>query len=266
MATSTSAIRTLKGIEAQVRIAGSGDPVLFLHGAGGLQPSEPLLDALAERYTVHAAEWPGFGEQPTEQLIEDMLDFSLHGWDVVEALGLGAEKPHLIGHSMGGMIAGELAALNPRGLGKLVLMNASGLWMDNHPIPDIFAMLPFELADVLFADPKAGEAFLAGGANFNDDAALKVFLVTNARRFGTAGKILFPIPNRRLSKRLYRVTNDTLLLWGAQDRLIVPAYATRYAELLSSARVQLIEQAGHMLPYEQPTAAAEAIDAFLSEA
>jgi pimeloyl-ACP methyl ester carboxylesterase len=124
-------------------------------------------------------------------------------------------------------------------------------------------MLPFELAEVLFADPAAGERFLSGGADFGDDEALKSLLVRNARRLGTAGKILFPVPNRRLSKRLYRVTNPTLLLWGAQDRLIVPTYAQRFAELIPGAQVRLVEGAGHMLPYEQPAAAAREIDAFL---
>ena len=108
MTSALTAIQTVKGIEAHVRIAGSGDPVVYFHGAGGLQRSEPLLDALATHYTVHAAEWPGFGEQPTESFIEDMLDFSLHGWDIVEALGLGAAKPHLIGHSSRIQILEEL--------------------------------------------------------------------------------------------------------------------------------------------------------------
>ena len=90
--------------------------------------------------------------------------------------------------------------------------------------------------------------------------------MTNARRLGTAAKILFPIPNRRLSKRLYRVTNPTLLLWGAQERLFPPVYAERFKELLVSApaELRLIEGAGHMLPYEQPAAAAAAITEFLS--
>ena len=55
---------------------------------------------------------------------------------------------------------------------------------------------------------------LTAGLDFSDADALKLFLVGNARRLGTAGKILFPIPNRRLSKRLYRVTTPTVLVWG----------------------------------------------------
>ncbi len=260
----TRTITTAKGTAAKVRTWGSaGSPaVVWFHGAGGLYPREPLLEQLGARFHVFASEWPGFGDEPTEGSIEDMLDFALHGWDVIDALGL--ERPHVIGHSMGGMVAAEMAALNPKGIDRLVLVGAAGLWLEEEPVPDIFAMLPFELAQVLFADAETGERFLAGGADFSDDEALKTFLVTNARRLGTAGKILFPIPNRRLSKRLYRLSTPTLVLWGAQDHLFSPAYAARYGELIGDSRVELVEGAGHMLPYEQPDRAAEVITAFLA--
>ena len=78
-----------------------------------------------------------------------------------------------------------------------------------------------------------------------------------------AGKILFPIPNRRVSKRLYRLTAESLVLWGASDRLIVPAYAERWRVLIPHARVEVIDGAGHMLPYEQPDAFVRAVAGFL---
>jgi pimeloyl-ACP methyl ester carboxylesterase len=164
---------------------------------------------------------------------------------------------------MGGMIAGEMAALNPRGLGKLVLVSAAGLWLDEHPIPDIFAMLPFQLAEALFHDPQRGGALLTGGADLSDIEALKDFSLASQRRLAMAGKILFPIPNRRLSKRLYRLRAETLLVWGASDRLIIPAYARRWQTLIPKARVEMIDGAGHMLPYEQPEAFSKAVTAFL---
>ena len=254
-------IQTRKGIRSEVREAGEGAPLVYFHGAGGLLPQEPLLERLAQRYHVYAPVWPGYGAEPTEDLIEDMLDFTLHGWDLVEALGL--ERPHLAGHSMGGMIAAEMAALNPTGLAKLVLIAAAGLWLDDHPIPDIFAMLPFELPGYLFADPSRGEAILTGGVNFSDSDALRTFMVGNARRLGTAGKILFPIPNRRLSKRLYRLTAPTLVVWGQGDRLIPPVYAGHWRELVPHAEPAMVADAGHMVPYEQPDAVAQAITRFL---
>ena len=252
---------TKKGTRCRVLEGGSGAPVVFFHGAAGLLADNPFLDRLAQRYHVFAPEWPGYGESTGEELLEDMLDFALHGWDLVDALAL--RRPHLIGHSMGGMIAAEMACLAPRDLDRLALVAAAGVWLDDHPIPDIFAMLPQEIAEVLFVDPARGAALLTGGADLADIEALKDFYIVTQRRLAMAGKILFPIPNRRLSKRLYRLTAETLVLWGAADRLIAPAYAAAWKALIPAARVQTIEGAGHMLPYEQPEAFVDALARFL---
>src|SRR5207302_513639 len=164
----------------------------------------------------------------------------------------GLEGPSLIGHSMGGMIAAEMACVAPNDVDRLVLASAAGLWLDQHPIPDLFAMLPFELPPLLFHDPEIGAAALTGGTDFSDMAALQEFFIGNARRLGTAGKILFPVPNRRVSKRLYRLKADTLVVWGESDRFIPRVYADRWIELLPKAELVVIPEAGHMVPYEQP--------------
>ena len=255
-------IETSKGIKSRVLEGGEGAPLVWLHGAAGLIEPEPVLERLAARYRVIAPEWPGYGDEGGEERLDDMLDFALHGWDVVEALELGT-TPHLCGHSMGGMIAAEMACLAPQSIDKLVLIASAGLWIEEHPIPDLFAMLPFELAPALFHDPEQGVKLLTGGLDFSDMTALQRFMVRNSRRLGTAGKILFPIPNRRLAKRLYRQRAETLVVWGREDRFIDPIYAERWLELLPRAELVFVEQAGHMVPYERPDEVAEAIAEFL---
>jgi pimeloyl-ACP methyl ester carboxylesterase len=254
-------VETKRGARVRVLEAGSGAPIVFLHGAGGFLHENPFLDELATRYRVYAPELPGYGESTGEELLEDMLDFTLHGWDVVAALGL--ERPHLVGHSMGGMIAAEMAAIAPNDLAKLVLVSAAGLWLPEHPIPDLFAFLPHEYAQVLFHDPEAGQALLTGGLDFTNMQALTDFYIANSRRMATAGKIFFPIPNRRVSKRLYRVAAETLVLWGKQDRLMPPVYGERWIQLIPGARLVQIDAAGHMLPYEQPKAFVSVVANFL---
>ena len=258
-------IETKRGIKCRVLEAGQGAPVVFFHGAGGLLAEEPVLERLARRFHVYAPEWPGYGADAGEEKLDDMLDFALHGWDVIEALGL-ERRPSLVGHSMGGMIAAEMACVANAAVEKLVLIASAGLWLDAHPVPDIFAMLPFELAQVLFADPKSGERLLTGGIDFSNMEALQAFMVANARRLGTAGKILFPIPNRRLSKRLYRLNAPTLLVWGREDKLIPLVYGERFAQLIPKARLAVIDGAGHMVPYEQPEKTANEIERFLAQA
>jgi pimeloyl-ACP methyl ester carboxylesterase len=257
---SVRTIETRRGIRCQVRELGGGAPLVFLHGAGGLLAQEPLLDALAGRFHVFAPTWPGYGAEPGEDALEDMLDFTLHGWDVVDALGL--DRVTLVGHSMGGMIAAEMACIEPARVPRLSLLSPVGLWIDEHPLPDLFATTAFELPGLLFADAAAGQRLLLAGFDFSNDKALTDFMVGNARRLGTAGKILFPIPNRRLSKRLYRLRAEVQLVWGRQDRLVPLLYAQRWQASLPRAGLHVVDGAGHMLTLEQPAAVAEAIAAF----
>jgi pimeloyl-ACP methyl ester carboxylesterase len=254
-------VETARGARCRVLEAGSGAPVVFFHGAGGLLTENPFLDRLAQRYHVFAPELPGYGESTGEALLEDMLDFTLHGWDMVAALGL--RRPNVVGHSMGGMIAAEMACVAPGDLAKLALVSPAGLWIEEHPIPDIFTLLPYELAQVLFRDSAKGAALLTGGLDLNDMEALKRFYIENSRRLAMAGKLLFPVPNRRLSKRLYRLAAETLVVWGEEDRLIPPVYAERWAALIPGASVIRIANAGHMLPYEEPEAMVAALEKFL---
>lgn len=257
-------LETRRGTRVRVVEAGPADgrAVVFLHGVAGLLEEHTFLELLAERYRVLAPELPGYGESSGEELLEDMLDFALHGWDVVGELGI-VGRPALIGHSLGGMIAAEMACLAPAAVDRLVLVDALGLWLEEHPIPDLFSWLPFEFGDHLFHDPERGAGLLTGGTDFSDAEAMKEFLVANARRLGTAGKMLFPVPNRRVSKRLYRLTTETLVVWGEQDAFVPAPYADRWTELLPCASGARISDAGHMVPYEQPRALAEVVSDFL---
>jgi pimeloyl-ACP methyl ester carboxylesterase len=265
-ALSTTTLTTARGITCDVLVGGppNGPAVLALHGLTGHLGGEPLLAQLAAAgHRVASPVWPGYGAHPGERLLDDMLDFALHGADVVEALGWSTRRPHLLGHCMGGMIAAEMAALAPAAYGRVVLVDALGLWLDEHPVPDVFAMLPFEFPPLLFTDGAAGASLLTGGLDFGDAEALKAFLIANSRRLGTAGKILFPLPHRHVERRLYRLANPTLVVWGAADRFTPLVYAHEWERRLPDARLVVIDGGAHMLPYEQPAAVAAAVTTFL---
>jgi len=104
---------------------------------------------------------------------------------------------------------------------------------------------------------------LTGGLDFSNLEVLAEFYIANSRRMAMAGKILFPIPNRRGSKRLYRIKAETLILWGEDDRLIPPVYGEKWKELIPGARLVKIREAGHLLPYEQPEMFVSAVAGFL---
>ena len=244
-------------VDVQVLTGGNGPDLFYLHGAGGLVAEDPLLNALAGRFRVHAPLLPGYGESEECHEIRDMLDFTLHTHDVMTGLGL--VRPIVVGHSMGGMIAAELAAVMPNDIDRLALICPAGLWLDEHPMPDIFSMVPYELPAVLFHDVEAGAALMTAGADFSDLDFLQRFLVQNARQLGMAGKILFPIPERGLAERLYRIRARTLLIWGASDRLTPMPYAEAFREGIAGSELVVIPEAGHMVPLEQTARVVEAI-------
>lgn len=236
---------------------GTGPDLVYLHGAGGVTAQDPFLQALAAKHHVYAPLIPGYGDSEEAPEIRDMLDFTLHTWDVVEALGL--KDPILVGHSMGGMIAAEMAAVAPNDVSRLALICPAGLWDDNHPIADIFSLLPFEMPEILFHDAVAGAAMLTAGRNVEDSNFLQTYLVNNARQLGMAGRILFPIPERGLVERLYRIKAKTVIVWGDSDRLVPPFYAHGFKKGIAGSELVSIPEAGHMVIVEKTPAVVEAI-------
>jgi pimeloyl-ACP methyl ester carboxylesterase len=238
---------------------GAGPALVFLHGAGGVTADDPLLAALATSHTVYAPLVPGYGDSEECGEIRDMLDFTLHTWDVVAALGL--KDPILVGHSMGGMIAAEMAATQPNDVSRLGLIAPAGLWDDEHPIADLFATMPYEMPALLFHDAEKGAAMLTAGRNVSDPNFLQTYLVANARQLGMAGRILFPIPERGLHQRLYRIKAKTVVVWGDSDRLIPPVYAHAFKKGIAGAELVSIPEAGHLVTLERPQAVADALAA-----
>ncbi len=236
---------------------GKGAPLVFLHSAGGITPADPFLAKLAENFHVYAPLLPGYGDSEQCNDLRDMLDFTLHHWDVVDALKL--RDPILVGHSMGGMIAAEMAAVQPHDVSRLALIAPAGLWLDDHPIPDLFSTMPFEMPKLLFHNVEAGTAMLTAGLDLADPKFLQNYLVTNARQLGMAGRILFPVPDRGLSGRLYRIKAKTILIWGDSDKLVVPAYAHAFKRAIAGAELVAIPEAGHMVTLEKPDSVAAAI-------
>jgi pimeloyl-ACP methyl ester carboxylesterase len=160
---------------------------------------------------------------------------------------------------MGGMIAAEMAAVQPNDVSRLALIAPAGLWDDDHPVVDMFSTLPFEMPQLLFHDAAAGAAILTAGRNVEDPGFLQAYLVTNARQLGMAGRILFPIPERGLAQRLYRIKAKTVVVWGDSDRLIPPVYAHGFKKGIAGAQLVSIPEAGHMVIIEKTAAVVEAI-------
>ena len=236
--------------------AGEGEPVVVLHGAGGLF-WDPLMDALAVTHRVLAPEHPGAGVSQGLEHVEDLWDLVLYYNELFDVLGLA--RVTLVGHSFGGMVASEIAATNPERVVRLVLIAPIGLWRDDHPIADISGVPYDSLPGLLLAEPEGPLAALLPAPDPTDQEALFRAAMTLA----SVLQFIWPLPDKGLDRRLYRVRAPTLLVWGVQDRLVSPAYGDDFLAAIPGARLELIEGAGHLPHLEQAERAAAIIGSFL---
>ncbi len=227
---------------------GQGHPVLWLHGFEGHPGDAPYLRRLAETRTVIAPEHPGFGESEGLAAMQDITDQALHFRRVIRSLG--ARRVDVVGHCLGGMFAAELAAISPHLVRRLILVSSYGLWDDANPLPDAFSLAPPVFAAAKWAKPEAAPPA-------TEDP------IARQRNLGAATKFLWPIPDRGLIRRLPFVEAPTLVLHGAQDGLVPPAYGQRLASLIPNAGFQAIEGAGHMPMLEAEDAFTAAVTSFL---
>jgi len=245
--------------DTELREAGNGDPVLYLHGEG--RPAfGPFLDALAEHYRLIAPLHPGYGGSTGTDHLQDLPDLIYYYLDFLDTLGLRGLP--IVGHGLGGMIAAELAAVQPERFTALVLISPLGLWLQDDPVADFFAAPPAQLAALLYHDLSSPAAQAAANVPTEGDALIE-YHVERAKSMATAAKYLWPIPNRGLAKRLHRVSAPTLIIWGAGDKVASPAYAEAFREKIAGSRVEIVEVAGHLPHEEQPARVAEIVTAFL---
>jgi pimeloyl-ACP methyl ester carboxylesterase len=240
--------------------AGTGNPLLYLHGPWASEWS-PFLDRLAARNRVIAPRQPGFGASSGDEHMLDLHDLLYYYLDLLDTLEL--DRVPLVGHSLGAMIAAELAAVQPRRFSALVLVAPLGLWNEAHPVPDFLAMTRPQLAAALFTDPQSAQAseLLAGPP---DGQAAYDFQVDRAKAMTTTAKYTWPLPNRGLNKRIHRITMPTLLVWGERDGTVPIAYADDFRALIPQARLEVIPAAAHLVDQEQPDRLAEVISGFLA--
>ena len=242
--------------------AGSGPPLVYLHGAFGYLGWPDFLNALSERFTVYAPTHPGFGESEGIEHIDDLLDLTLFHTDLLDELGL--ERPHLVGHFFGAMIAAEIAAIAGHRVDRLVLASPAGLWLDNDPGVDYFATPANELRSVLFHDPDSDIARRWMPEPVSDEET-EIQKIERARSLAAVAKFTWPIPDKGLKKRLHRIRRPTMVVVAEHDRLVPPAYGREVVVRIDGARLCTVEGAGHLFPLEKPGRFAKLVADFLGE-
>ncbi|HKS92544.1 MAG TPA: alpha/beta hydrolase [Tepidiformaceae bacterium] len=251
----------------RVRVAsfGGGPPLLYLHGFDGFPGEAPYLMHLAQTHTVILPEHPGFGQSTGIEQIDDILDITLYYRTLIETLG--HDRVDVVGHSLGGMFAAELAAICPQVVDHLVLVAPFGLWLDATPIPDLFYLGPAQLQRATWHDPEgeAAQKAMSQLAGVDQTSALEA-IITRSGNLSAAGKFLWPIPDRGLSKRLPLISAPTLVVVGESDKLITRPYGEAFAKSIPTASLAVIANAGHTPMAEQPDDFFRHVDPFLNHA
>jgi pimeloyl-ACP methyl ester carboxylesterase len=239
-------------LEAKVKVAGSGPPVVYLHTAGGPR-WDGFLDSLAENHTVYAPDHPGTGDTARDSIyqVETLWDLVLIYDELLDSLGLSSVP--VIGSSFGGMMACELAAHRPDRVSKLVLIAPIGLWRDDTPVAQYMLMPQEQVVTTLFhnLDAPDVQSFLTLPT---DRQEMAVALADAVWAQGATGKFVWPIPDKGLDKRIHRITAETLIVWGKEDALISSVYAQEFADRIAKSRVEIIDGAGHVPQWERPEA------------
>ena len=232
---------TVGGVATAVLTAGSGDPLVYLHGsstAAGFDHLAPLARSHRLIVPLH----PGFGDSADDESIDSASGYGLHYIELYDLLGL--RDICLVGQSLGGLIAARFAVSHADRLRRLVLCAPLGLRVPGAPTTDLFSVPPSQLPAMLTTHPERLPV-----PDITDTGAM----VAAYRETVSAARVLWvrnwdPL----LARWLGRIRVPTLLLWGAGDRMVPAAQAEAWAAKLPHAEVTIVPGCGHLLLTESP--------------
>jgi pimeloyl-ACP methyl ester carboxylesterase len=254
-AVSTTTTRNVAGI-GPVALSfdwrGEGRPFLVLHGGAGPQSVAAFAQLLAEKGSrVLTPTHPGFGGTPRPDGLHSVAGLATLYRDLLDDLGL--EDVTVIGNSIGGWVAAELALLHSPRLSGMVLLDAVGIEVADHPVADVSGLSVPEIQSLSFHDPSP---FRVDPATVPE--AQKAIMAANGAALAVyAGSPAMADPT--LLGRLRDLDLPTLVLWGGSDRIVVPAYGQAYAAAIPRARFAVLPATGHMPQMETPDRVLQAI-------
>ncbi|HSI02785.1 MAG TPA: alpha/beta hydrolase [Reyranella sp.] len=260
MSEPTTTTVEVNGFPCRVWTKGSGPKLGFLAGFGGLPRWVPFLDELAKSRTVVVPSLPGYpGGALGHTALDTHLDWLLAVRQIIEKAGLAGAD--LLGASVGGAFAAEMAAIFPGHVRKLALIAPFGLFDEAEPAADPWAQRKDQVAGLMCADGANWDRLVAPpeGANSIE------WPIEMTRAAEAAARAFWPLGNTKLERRLPLIEAPTLILWGDADRVLPPSYARKFAAGINGAtRAETIAGAGHLAYLDQPEAVARAVLAHLA--
>jgi pimeloyl-ACP methyl ester carboxylesterase len=246
MSTSTHTLSTSLGeMPVTVTERGSGAPVLLLHGGAGPDSVNGFADLLAQRLPLRVLTPinPGFAGTPGPGPLDSVRKLAELYAALLAELDLTGVT--VVGSSIGGWAAAELALAAPDRVGRLVLLDAAGLDSADHPIADFFSLTLDQVVDISYADPDAHRIDLSALTD-----AQRAIAAGNRAALEVYGGRSMADPT--LAARLAGIAAPTLVVWGEADGMVTPAYGKEYAAAIPGAQFHLMPNAGHLPQLETP--------------
>ncbi len=249
---------TVSGMKIELERRGRGKPLLLLYGEEALETEAPFLDELAQEYELLIPSPPGFGTSERPDWITNVDDIAYVYLDLVEKLGI--TKAPVLGFSLGGWIAAEMATKDDSFISRLVLVAPYGIKVSGpteRDIQDIWTLNPKELMALKWFDPEKGKR------DFPSMPEEKLAVI--ARNSESLARFCWEpyMHNPKLKHRLHRIKAPTLLIWGDNDGLVKTDYGKAYRDLIPGAAIRFVPNAGHLPHIEQPRTFMEHLRDFL---
>ena len=253
---------TIRGHETVTREGGTGPTLLHLHGVGGASgplPGDevsPFLASLARSFQVVLPEHPGYGQSERPVWLDSIQDLAYFYLDYLEARDL--TDVHVVGSSLGGWIAMELAIRNTSRIATLTLCGAAGIHVKGVPKGDIFLWSKEEIAENCLRNPDARATLLGCEPTPEEEFLLLKNWQTSAL---LAWQPRFHNPD--LYKWLHRIDVPTHVVWAEHDQVFPLPYADALVELIGGARLSVIPDCGHFMEVDRPEEIAGAVRDFI---
>ena len=245
---------TVDGVKTVVHSAGSGEPVVFFHGAGtvdGFDFAEPWAD----KFKVIVPYHPGFGESGDDPSFTGLHDYIMHYLELFDIIGL--DRFHLVGLSLGGYLAARFASEHGHRVKKLALIAPAGIIDPKHPTMDIVAVPGEQIPGLLVSNFDVLKKRLPAQPDLD-------FIGERYREATTVARLLWEHPaDPKFMRYLHRIKMPTLIVWGDEDKVIPVQQTETWRKFLPQADIKVYRGAGHLVHLEKPEAA-NAIAAFLS--
>ena len=248
----------VSGTPVEVFSGGSGPPLLFLHGGNGFGTFDPTSGPIAARRSVYAPSHPGYFGTPRPRWVYSITDVAHFTLELANALGL--EEYVLVGHSLGGWIAAEMASMGGDNISGLVLVNPAGIRPRNSEIAEMFMVSAATRLELSFHDPSQVPNY----EHFTREMTPAESAVDHSNREMSSRLGWKPyLHNPSLPHYLSKVEARTLIIWGANDAIIPLECGEMFRAAIPGSQLALINNCGHSPHMEKPDEFNSVVTAFL---